>query len=218
MGSGFPQHPPCPAPSSELKHVLGASHTPATPAPRHSSVLWDNTQFRHPSWGLKSHLRPIQLHPAASDQPFPPGHQGSGWGEPALLSALKTPHLSVPRAEPHRELRGREKPSHFGVQADLGLPLTCCVSFDTSLCLSEPQFPHLKDGDRTFRSWLLEIIRYKGRAIVTSRPRAFFPGRGTVNIIPVRPLGNSSCAWVALPPGGRPLPCHTCASALQVPP
>lgn len=77
------------------------------------SVLWDNARFRHPSWRLKSHLRPIQLHLAASDQPLPPGHRGSDWGEPALLSALKTPHLSVPRAESHRELRGREKPSPF---------------------------------------------------------------------------------------------------------
>ena len=90
----------------------------------------------------------------------------------------------MPRAEPHRELRGREKPSHFGVHADLGLPLIRCVSFDMSLCLSEPQFPHLEDGDRTSHSWLLEVIRYKGRAIVTSRPRAFVPGRGMVNIIP----------------------------------
>ncbi|XP_031792073.1 uncharacterized protein LOC116418924 isoform X1 [Piliocolobus tephrosceles] len=105
--SHLAQRPP------QSSNVLGASHAPVTPAPPQSSVLWDNARFRHPSWGLKSHLRPIQLHLAASDQPLPPGHRGSDCGEPALLSALKTPHLSVPRAEPHCELKGREKPSPF---------------------------------------------------------------------------------------------------------
>ena len=90
----------------------------------------------------------------------------------------------MPRAEPHCELRGKEKSSHFGVHADLGLPLICCVSFDISLCLSEPQFPHLEDGDKTSHSWLLEDIRYKDTAIVTARTRAFVPDRGMVNIIP----------------------------------